>query len=112
MKRTLLASLMLLSTVAAADEFDITMEIIGADESIDEAIVNRIALPFAMSRTAVVPGSRPGLEASSAERPLEALVESQLDASEFEQGSGMPDMQELGSDGLSYGSHAVTLVPE
>lgn len=31
---------------ALADEFDITMDVVGAEESFDEVIVNRIALPF------------------------------------------------------------------
>ncbi|MGJ8670887.1 MAG: hypothetical protein ACSHXK_15480 [Oceanococcus sp.] len=36
-------------SAAFADEFDITMDVVGAEESFDEVIVNRIALPFSQS---------------------------------------------------------------
>ena len=40
------ALIALAPVVAWADDFDITMDVVGADESFDEVIVNRIALPF------------------------------------------------------------------
>lgn len=46
--RILQVALMALCPVVAwADDFDITMDVVGADESFDEVIVNRISLPFA-----------------------------------------------------------------
>ncbi len=46
--RILQVALMALSPVVAwADDFDITMDVVGTDESFDEVIVNRISLPFA-----------------------------------------------------------------
>ena len=32
--------------LALADAFDVTMTVVGQDESFDETVVNRIALPF------------------------------------------------------------------
>lgn len=47
--KTAIAAALLVPVAAFADDFDITMDVVGADESFDEVIVNRIALPFAGS---------------------------------------------------------------
>ena len=48
--KTSVTSLLLLSpSLVLADKFDITMDVVGAEESFDEVIVNRIALPFTQS---------------------------------------------------------------
>lgn len=46
MKKILLSLALMAPMLAQADEFDITMNVVDSNESFDEAIVNRIALPF------------------------------------------------------------------
>ena len=46
MKKILLSLVLMAPLLAQADEFDITMKVVDSNESFDEAIVNRIALPF------------------------------------------------------------------
>lgn len=72
MHRKILGIAMLLASplAFAADEFDITMDVVGADESFDEAIVNQIELPFAASKNGL------GLDATALESStLEQLEE-------------------------------------
>lgn len=60
--RAILLALLLVPGLALADAFDVTMTVVGQDESFDETVVNRIALPFgqaASSETAATPESEP-----------------------------------------------------
>ncbi len=72
--RILQVALIALAPVAAwADNFDITMDVVGTDESFDEVIVNRIALPFTGREGSRV--DQQAVEGESADSMLDNLGE-------------------------------------
>ncbi|ORE88484.1 hypothetical protein ATO7_01375 [Oceanococcus atlanticus] len=89
--RILQVALIALSPMVAwADEFDITMDVVGADESFDEVIVNRISLPFAERE-----GSHVDPQATQNESP-DSLLDSLSDSLGGSLGNEEPGTGSLG----------------
>ncbi len=105
MRTLLILSLLLAPAWVWADEFDITMDVVGAEESFDEVIVNRIALPFAPA-SGRHPDAPPRLESDAASlSELNHLVDDGLYSTDQERGADMPridaDTLPLGGDSMS-----------
>ena len=82
------------SGVAHADEFDITMDVVGDEESFDEVIVNRIALPFAQSSSDRAElRDRAALDGSMLDE-VTGAVDSQLSSADVGEGMDLEPMIE------------------
>ena len=76
-----------LSMSAYAENFDITMDVVGAEESFDEVIVNRISLPFSSKQP-----ERPEPISSEWAQDVDVLAEDVLQA--VEQSLDTPELGE------------------
>ncbi len=111
MKTFLTIGLLLASAVAWADDFDITMNVIEADETFDEAIVNRIALPF--SSTSASQAAKAKAQQKDDLRQLdelEALVNERIGGSQGS--SANSDGSVPGVDGLPQEGGLHTVLPQ
>ena len=73
-------------TLVLADEFDITMDVVGAEESFDEVIVNRIALPFMQNGSERVDMHSGLAEESGVLGEVTEMVDGQLPGAEVSEG--------------------------
>lgn len=112
MKTVLTIGMLLASAVAWADDFDITMNVIEANETFDEAIVNRIALPFTSSSASQAAKAKAESQDSLRQLDeLEALVNERIGGA---QGGGSADSggSVPGVDGLPQGADLQTVLPQ
>lgn len=96
-KMIMAAAMVACSGSVLADDFDVTMDVIGVDESLDDAIVNRISLPFSVHKGAISKAPQ-GMVRRGIDDELRELVEAQLDGAGMDQGAGVSGSEVLTSE--------------